>query len=382
MNRSQLLRMSHVLRAFDTRCRSQSSCACCSCAAAGADAGPSVAGRRRDRHGQHARARHLAALRAPISPIRTRNPTSCRSCARTPCRNRRSRCRCARTPSRPSAFQAPGTPSTPTRSPAAIPASRARRWTRSGISPCCREAWDGKGEFPSGRATYYGGYTQSDVKPTPDSPLQKLGIDKVPPIVTSAVLLDAKTHLGGGKAMQPGAAGDRGRHRGDAQGAGAGAPRPRAPATCSTSTPAGAITGKIPDTEKFYYTKGPGLSYDAAKYIEQKAVVLVALDNPFTDPVRRGLPAGQGAAAAGHAGRPAVRDPSPQSDGRRHPQHPERQSRRPGARTRSGCPAPSSCRCARRARPARRCGRSRSARRRSGSRMGQRVDVMGSRVRC
>jgi len=30
------------------------------------------------------------------------------------------------------------------------------------------EAWDGKGEFPSGRATYYGGYAQSDVKPTPD----------------------------------------------------------------------------------------------------------------------------------------------------------------------------------------------------------------------
>ncbi len=46
---------------------------------------------------------------------------------------------------------------------------------------------------------------------------------------------------------------------------------------------------KDPDTEKFYYTKGPGLSYDAAKYIEQKAVVLVALDNPFTDPVAEGF---------------------------------------------------------------------------------------------
>ena len=28
-------------------------------------------------------------------------------------------------------------------------------------------------------------YAQRQVKPTPDSPLQKLGIDKVPPIVTS-----------------------------------------------------------------------------------------------------------------------------------------------------------------------------------------------------
>ena len=67
------------------------------------------------------------------------------------------------------------------------------------------QAWDGKGELPSGSATYYGGYTQEQVKPTPDSPLRKLGIDKVPPIVTTAVLLDAKTHVGGGKAMEPGA---------------------------------------------------------------------------------------------------------------------------------------------------------------------------------
>ena len=40
-----------------------------------------------------------------------------------------------------------------------------------------------------------------------------------------------------------------------------------------------------PDVKKVYYTKGPGLSYDAAQFIRKKAVVLVALDNPFTDPV-------------------------------------------------------------------------------------------------
>lgn len=54
-----------------------------------------------------------------------------------------------------------------------------------------------------------------------------------------------------------------------------------------------------PDTEKFYYTKGPGLAYDAAKYIEGKAVVLVALDNPFTDPVADGFLAGKAPPAAG-----------------------------------------------------------------------------------
>jgi kynurenine formamidase len=66
------------------------------------------------------------------------------------------------------------------------------------------EPWDGKSEFPSGAASYYGGYKQSDVKPTPDSPLKKLGIEKVPPIVTTGVLLDAKAYVGKGKALEPG----------------------------------------------------------------------------------------------------------------------------------------------------------------------------------
>src|ERR1700754_4282319 len=39
------------------------------------------------------------------------------------------------------------------------------------------EAWDGKAEFPSGGATYYGGYKQTEVKPAPDASLRKLGID-------------------------------------------------------------------------------------------------------------------------------------------------------------------------------------------------------------
>ena len=42
------------------------------------------------------------------------------------------------------------------------------------------------------------------MKPTANSPLLKLGIEKVPPIVTTAVLLDAKTHVGGGQALNPG----------------------------------------------------------------------------------------------------------------------------------------------------------------------------------
>src|SRR6267142_2664745 len=65
-----------------------------------------------------------------------------------------------------------------------------------------RQPWDGKGAPPVEGALYYGGYQQQDVKPTPDSPLQRLGIDKVPALVTSAVLLDAKAHVGKGQALK------------------------------------------------------------------------------------------------------------------------------------------------------------------------------------
>ena len=160
------------------------------------------------------------------------------------------------------------------------------------------EKWDGNSPFPADKAKYYGGFSQQDVKPTPDSPLKKLGIEKVPPIITTAVLLDAKAHLGKGQAMAPGqlvAAADIEAML-KAQGLG------------KRGLQAGDVlyiyTGwgdnwKDPDTEKFYYTKGPGLSYDAAKYIARKKVVLVALDNPFTDPVAEGFLQGKGAPPEG-----------------------------------------------------------------------------------
>ncbi len=111
------------------------------------------------------------------------------------------------------------------------------------------------------------------MKPTADSPLQKLGIEKVPPIVTTAVLLDAKTHLGKGKAMEPGALVTAADIDGDAEGAGAGPRGLQAGDVLYIYTGWG-DNWKDPDSEKFYYTKGPGLAYDAAKLIEQKKVVL------------------------------------------------------------------------------------------------------------
>lgn len=162
------------------------------------------------------------------------------------------------------------------------------------------QAWDGQGEYPADEARYYGGYSQAEVKPAPDSPLLKLGIEHVPPVVTTAVLLDARRHLGGGRPL---AAGQLVTAQDieamiEAQGLGW----------------RGLLAGDVlyiytgwedhwrdPDSAGVYYTKGPGLSHDAAQYIEDKAVVLVALDNPFTDPAPEGKIRGQAPLSAGVA---------------------------------------------------------------------------------
>ncbi len=152
------------------------------------------------------------------------------------------------------------------------------------------EAWNGQGEFPADSAEYYAGYTQKDVKPTADSPLLKLGIEHVPPIVTSAVLLDAKAY--NGAALNPGdlvtvediegmiaeqGLGERGILAGDVVYIHTGWSE-------NWEDPAG-------DTP--YYTMGPGLAYDAAQYLADKGIVLLALDNPFTDPVNEGALKGE-----------------------------------------------------------------------------------------
>src|ERR1700722_10862968 len=160
------------------------------------------------------------------------------------------------------------------------------------------EPWDGKGEFPAGKAQYYGGRKQANITPPPDSPLQKLGIEKVPPIVTTAVLLDAKTYLGKGKAMQPGEAVTAADVEAMLKAQGL-EKRGLMPGDVLYIYTGWGDNWKDPDTEKFYYTKGPGLAYDAARYIADKLVVLLALDNPFTDPVAEGFLQGKAPPPAG-----------------------------------------------------------------------------------
>ena len=160
------------------------------------------------------------------------------------------------------------------------------------------EVWTGTPPFPSEKVRYYGGFTQAEVKPTPDSPLQKLGVENVPPIVTSAVLLDARTHLGGGEPLAPGRAITRA-EIGDMLEAQGLAWRGLLPGDVLFIYTGWSEHWADPDTEKIYYTRGPGLAYDAALYLGEAAVVLVALDNPFTDPAAEGLILGKAAPAEG-----------------------------------------------------------------------------------
>jgi kynurenine formamidase len=160
------------------------------------------------------------------------------------------------------------------------------------------QPWDGKSESPADGAVYYGGYKQADVKPTPDSPLLKLGIDKIPPIVTSAVLLDAKAYVGKGEPMKPGQLVTAQDIQGMLKAQGL-ARRGLLPGDVLYVHTGWGDFWRDPDTEKVYYTKAPGLSYDAARYVGERRIVAVALDTPFVDPVNEGQLQGKSGPAAG-----------------------------------------------------------------------------------
>jgi kynurenine formamidase len=130
------------------------------------------------------------------------------------------------------------------------------------------------GETP----TYFGGLTQSEV--VGPTGLQRLSIDKAEPIITSVVLLDAARYLNHGNALAPGYAitqediediltaqglAQRGIQEGD---------------VVFIHTGYGAAWAQSPST---YYTQGPGLAHNAAVFLASKKIVLVGLDNPFTD---------------------------------------------------------------------------------------------------
>ena len=59
--------------------------------------------------------------------------------------------------------------------------------------------WDGESELDISDASFFNGFKGEEVKPSNDSPLLKLGIETVPPIITSAIMIDVKKYAFGGK---------------------------------------------------------------------------------------------------------------------------------------------------------------------------------------
>jgi kynurenine formamidase len=159
-----------------------------------------------------------------------------------------------------------------------------------------KQPWDGKAALPLEGATYYGGFTQNEVKPTAESPLLKLGIDKIPPIITSAVLLDAKAYKKG--TMKAGelvtAADVQGMLK--AQGL---ASRGILPGDVVYVHTGWGEHWSDPDTRKLYYSQAPGLAYDAAQYLGERRIVAIGLDAPFIDAVAEGMLQGKAGPAPG-----------------------------------------------------------------------------------
>lgn len=152
--------------------------------------------------------------------------------------------------------------------------------------------WDGTLPLPTDTVRYYGGHTQQQVKPTPDSPLLKLGMDSVPPIVTTAILLDAKAHVGKGKGLTAGevVTAEHIKAMLEAQGL---KNRGIQPGDVVYVYTGWSEHYQDPDTDKVYYNEAPGLSFDAATYLGDQRVVAVGLDTPFVDAVAAGQLAGK-----------------------------------------------------------------------------------------
>ncbi len=161
------------------------------------------------------------------------------------------------------------------------------------------EAWNpATGPHPSQNAVYYGGLTQAQVKPTPQSPLLKLGVEKMRPIVTSAVLLDARSYLGGGNRLAGGQGITAADIHGMLQAQGLGW-RGLLPGDVLYIYTGWEELWQDPSVTGEYYSKGPGLAVDAAALLAQKAIVAVGLDAPFIDPVNEGQLQGNAPPPAG-----------------------------------------------------------------------------------
>ena len=163
-----------------------------------------------------------------------------------------------------------------------------------------RNPWDPKGPLATGEVTYYGGFTQAEVKPSPDSGLLRLGLENIPPLVTTAVILDARQHVGKGKAMSDGQVVSRADIEAMVAAQGLGA-RGILPGDMVWIHTGWSENWRDPVGDSPYYAMAPGLGVDAAEYLGSRRVVAVGLDTPFIDPVPNGMLQGKAQPPAGTA---------------------------------------------------------------------------------
>jgi len=161
-----------------------------------------------------------------------------------------------------------------------------------------KNPWDPKTPMPADEAVYYGGLTQKDVKPTPDSPLLKLGIEKIPPLVTTAVLLDARGFVGKGQSMSDGQTVTAAHIQGMLKAQGLDK-RGILPGDMVWIYTGWSERWKDPAEDNGYYMMAPGLGVDAARWLAGKRIVAIGLDTPFIDAVANGMLQGKAPPAPG-----------------------------------------------------------------------------------
>ncbi|MDL0433880.1 cyclase family protein [Marinobacter sp. TBZ242] len=152
------------------------------------------------------------------------------------------------------------------------------------------ETWNGERDFPAESLRYYGGFAHNEVKPSADAPLERLGIENIPPIVTSAVLLDAAAYLNEGEPLSAGILITRADLEGMIKAQGLEQRGLQPGDVLYVHTGWGSLWENGDDR---YYSQGPGLAYDTVEWLKEQAIVLVALDNPFTDPAPEGMLTGE-----------------------------------------------------------------------------------------
>ncbi len=158
--------------------------------------------------------------------------------------------------------------------------------------------WDPKNPFAADDASYYGGFKQRDVKPSADSPLLKLGIEKIPPLVTTAVLLDARSLVGKGRPMGDGELVTASHIDAMLKAQGL-ATRGILPGDMVWIYTGWSENWKEGEDGAPYYAAAPGLAVDAAKLLANKRIVAIGLDAPFIDAVPSGMLQGKAPPAKG-----------------------------------------------------------------------------------